>query len=419
MWFFGAVFLSQFPSFAKEVLHGNEQVASLLLIVFSIGIGTGSLLCEVLSRRHVEIGLVPLGAFGMSVFAIDLYFASRGLPPVASQGVAEFMAVPGHWRVLADLTLLSLFAGLYSVPMYALIQMRSQPTHRARIIAANNILNALFMIGSSVLAGALLGAGVSIPQLFGLVGLANAVVAFYIFMLVPEYLLRFVAWAASRFVYRFDVKGDLNIPTEGAALLACNHVSFVDAVLLMAASPRPIRFLMDHRIFKVPVLGWLFRLAKAIPVAPQKEDPAAYEAAFAAAAQVLREGDLLGIFPEGGITRDGTLQPFKGGIAKILAQAQADGVPVSVIPMALTNLWGSYFSRVELAGGEPTAMVKPFRRGVFSRVGLNVGEPVRAEAVTPESLRERVAGLLGNLAPACRWATASIRPEGAGFARED
>ena len=153
---------------------------------------------------------------------------------------------------------------------------------------------------------------------------------------------------------------------------------------------------MDHRIFKVPVLGWLFRLAKAIPVAPQKEDPAAYEAAFAAAAQVLREGDLLGIFPEGGITRDGTLQPFKGGIAKILAQAQADGVPVSVIPMALTNLWGSYFSRVELAGGEPTAMVKPFRRGVFSRVGLNVGEAVRAEAVTPESLRERVAGLLGN-----------------------
>ncbi|HAX19338.1 MAG TPA: glycerol acyltransferase [Hydrogenophaga sp.] len=397
MWFFGAVFLSQFPSFARDVLHGDEQVASLLLVVFSIGIGIGALLCEMLSRRHVEIGLVPLGAIGMSVFSIDLYFASHSLPPsTIALTLGQFMAEAAHWRVLADLALLSLFAGIYSVPMYALIQMRSQPTHRARIIAANNILNALFMIGSSVLAGALLGAGVSIPQLFGLVGLANAVVAFYIFMLVPEYLLRFVAWAASRFVYRFDVKGDLNIPTEGAAVLACNHVSFVDAVLLMAASPRPIRFLMDHRIFKVPVLGWLFRLAKAIPVAPQKEDPAAYEAAFAAAAQVLREGDLLGIFPEGGITRDGTLQPFKGGIAKILAQAQADGVPVSVIPMALTNLWGSYFSRVELAGGEPTAMVKPFRRGVFSRVGLNVGEAVRAEAVTPESLRERVAGLLGN-----------------------
>lgn len=298
MWFFGAVFLSQFPSFAKEVLHGNEQVASLLLIVFSVGIGTGSLLCEVLSRRHVEIGLVPLGAIGMSVFAIDLYFASRGLPPVASQGVAEFMAVSGHWRVLADLTLLSLFAGLYSVPMYALIQMRSQPTHRARIIAANNILNALFMIASALIAGALLGAGFTIPQMFLLVGLANAVVAFYIFMLVPEYLLRFVAWVASRCVYRFKVTGDAHIPTDGAAVIVCNHVSFVDAVLLMAASPRPIRFLMDHRIFRVPVLGALFRLAKAIPIAPQKEDAAAYEAAFDAAAAVLREGELLAIFPK-------------------------------------------------------------------------------------------------------------------------
>ncbi len=395
MWFFGAVFLSMFPSFARDVLHGDEQVASLLLVVFSIGIGVGALLCELLSHRHVEIGLVPMGAIGMSVFSIDLYFASRGLPPSGTLSLGAFVAQAAHWRVLADLALLSLFAGIYSVPMYALIQLRSQPTHRARIIAANNILNALFMIASSLIAGALLSAGLSIPQLFGLVGLANAVVAGYIFLLVPEYLLRFVAWVASRFVYRFDVKGDLNIPTEGAAVLACNHVSFVDAVLLMAASPRPIRFLMDHRIFKVPVLGWLFRLAKAIPVAPQKEDAAAYEAAFREAAQVLREGDLLGIFPEGGITRDGTLQPFKGGIAKILAQAQADGVPVTVVPMALTNLWGSYFSRIELAGGQPTAMVKPFRRGLFNRVGLNVGEALPASAVTPEGLRERVAGLMG------------------------
>ena len=277
----------------------------------------------------------------------------------------------------------------------ALASRNSQPTHRARIIAANNILNALFMIGSSLLAGALLSAGLSIPQLFGLVGLANAVVAFYIFMLVPEYLLRFVAWIASRFVYRFKVAGDEHIPTQGAAVIVCNHVSFVDAVLLMAASPRPMRFLMDHRIFKVPVLGWLFKLAKAIPIAPQKEDPAAYEAAFEAAAAVLREGDLLAIFPEGGITRDGTLQPFKAGVMKILERAQADGVAVNVIPMALTNLWGSFFSRVEERQGERVAMVRPFRRGVFNRVGLNVGQALPAGDVTPEGLRERIAGLLG------------------------
>ncbi len=385
MWFFGAVFLSQFPSFAKEVLHGNEQVASLLLVVFSIGIGTGSLLCEVLSRRHVEIGLVPLGAIGMSVFAIDLYFASRGMPPADGLTLAQFMAAPAHWRVLADLALLSLFAGLYSVPMYALIQLRSQPTHRARIIAANNILNALFMIASSVIAGALLGAGCTIPQIFLVVGIANALVASYIFMLVPEYFLRFVAWVVSRIVYRFQVRGDENIPTEGAAVLVCNHVSFVDAVLLMAASPRPIYFVMDHRIFQVPVLGWLFKLARAIPIASRKDDPVAYEAAFEAAAKVLREGDLLAIFPEGAITRDGTLQEFKGGIMKILERQ-----PVPVIPMALTNLWGSYFSRIEDKG----AMVRPFRRGAFNRVGLNVGLPVQPAAVQPEMLHNEVARLL-------------------------
>lgn len=396
MWFFGAVFLAQFPSFAKEVLHGDEQVASLLLVVFSVGIGIGSLLCETLSRRQVEIGLVPLGAIGMSVFAIDLYFASRALPAVGQMGLGAFSAQPAHWRVMADLGLLSLFAGLYSVPMYALIQMRSQPTHRARIIAANNILNALFMIASSVIAGALLKGGFTIPQIFLFTGVANAVVAFYIFMLVPEYLLRFVAWVLSHLVYRFDIRGQEHIPADGPAVLVCNHVSFIDAVLLMAASPRPIRFIMDHRIFAVPVLGGLFRLAKAIPIAPQKEDPAAYEKAFAEAVQVLREGDLLAIFPEGAITRDGSLQPFKGGVMKILDAARAEGIDPPVIPMALTNLWGSYFSRVETRAGQNVAMVRPFRRGFFSRVGLHVGGAVPRVEVQPESLRRRVSVLLGS-----------------------
>jgi 1-acyl-sn-glycerol-3-phosphate acyltransferase len=385
MWFFGAVFLSQFPPFAKDVLHGNENVASLLLVVFSVGVGLGSLLCEVVSRRHVEIGLVPLGAIGMSVFALDLYFASRGLPNVPTQNLSTFMAQPAHWRVMLDLFLLSLSAGLYSVPMYALIQLRAPKSHRARIIAANNIMNAIFMIASSLIVGVLLSSGVSIPQVFGLTALANALVGIYIFLLVPEYLLRFVAFLASRLVYRFRVHGDEHIPEEGAAVIAANHVSFVDAVLLMAASPRPIRFVMDHRIFKAPVIGALFKLAKAIPIAPQKEDPRLYEAAFAEVDRVLSNGGLVGIFPEGAITRDGELQTFKGGIMKIL-----ESRPVPVIPAALQNLWGSFFSRVE----EGSAMVRPFRRGLFSRVGLVVGEPMAPATVTPDALRARVADLL-------------------------
>jgi 1-acyl-sn-glycerol-3-phosphate acyltransferase len=246
------------------------------------------------------------------------------------------------------------------------------------------------MIASSILAGAMLALGATVPQIFLAVGIANIVVAGYIFLLVPEYLLRFIAWVASRFIYRFKITGDEHIPVQGAAVLTCNHVSYVDAVLLMAASPRPIYFVMDHRIFKQPLLGGLFKLAKAIPIAPRSEDTAAYEAAFEAAAKVLRDGDLLAIFPEGAITKDGTLQPFKGGIIKILENAQRDGVTAPVIPMALTNLWGSYFSRIEKDG----AMVRPFRRGVFSRVGLNVGAALQPAQVQTDTLHARVAALL-------------------------
>jgi len=385
MWFFGAVFLAQFPSFAKDVLHGDERVASMLLVVFSVGVGIGALMCEMLSRRHVEIGLVPLGAIGMSVFAVDLYFASHALPPSELQTLSQFFAQAGHLRVIADLGLLSLFVGLFSVPMYALIQLRSPDTHRARIIAANNILNALFIIVSSLGAGVLLGAGFTVPEVFLTVGLLNAVVAAYIFLLVPEYLLRFIAFVLTRCIYRFRIRGDEHIPVQGAAILVCNHVSFIDAVLLMAASPRPIRFIMDSRIFAVPVLGWLFRLAKAIPIAPHKDDPGTYELAFEQARRVLDEGDLLCIFPEGGITRDGSLGEFRGGVMKLLQTH-----PVPVLPMALQNLWGSFFSRAE--GG--AAMVKPFRRGFWSPVGLHVGAPVPAAGASPALLRGRVQQLL-------------------------
>jgi 1-acyl-sn-glycerol-3-phosphate acyltransferase len=387
MWFFGAVFLSTFPAFARDVLHGDERVASLLLVVFSIGIATGSLLCERLSHRHVEIGLVPLGALGMTVFAVDLWLATRGLAPAAEpMGVATFLAVPGHWRVLADLALLALFAGLYSVPMYALIQIRCEPTHRARVIAANNILNAIFMIVSAVVTGGLLAAGLSLPQVFLVVGLLNAVVAAYIFLLVPEYLLRFLAWVLSNLIYRFRVRGGERIPAEGAALLVCNHVSFVDAILLMGASPRPIRFVMDHNIFKVPVLSFVFRTGRAIPIAPAKEDPALLEAAYDEVARALEAGDLVAIFPEGRITDTGDMYPFRGGVKRII-----DRTPVPVVPMALSGLWGSFFSR-----RDGPAMTRPFRRGLFSAIALTVAPPLEAATVTPDGLRERILDLRGD-----------------------
>jgi 1-acyl-sn-glycerol-3-phosphate acyltransferase len=392
MWFIGAVLLSQFPSFARDVLGGDEHVASLLLVVFSVAIATGSLLCESLSHRHVEIGLVPIGAIGMSVFILDLYLSSRGMHRVADaplQSVGEFLAQPRYWRVMMDLALLAFSAGLYSVPMYALIQLRSQPSHRARIIAANNILNALFMISSSVIAGALLGAGFSIPEVFGVTALLNVLVVGYLFWLMPEYIIRLIMLFITRVIYRLRVQGDEHLPTEGPAIVVCNHVSFVDAIILGVCSPRPMIFLMDHRIFQTPGLGWFFRAVKAIPIAPQKEDPQAYERAFARARQVLDEGDLLCLFPEGAITRDGKLAPFKPGILKIL-----ETHPVPVIPAALHNLWGSYFSRIE-----GVAMSKPMRRGLFNHVGLSVDTPIPPEQVTLDGLQQKVQELLDRPSP--------------------
>jgi 1-acyl-sn-glycerol-3-phosphate acyltransferase len=386
LWFFGAIFLTQFPQFAQKTLGGDPGVATLLLAVFSVGVGLGSLLCEKMSRRQVEIGLVPFGAIGMTVFTVDLYFAVRGLPVADGQNVRAFLAHSGHWRVLADLFLLSTFSGFYSVPLYSLIQTRAAATHKARVIAANNILNALFLILAAGLAALALGPlQLSIPQLFLLTGLLNALVAIYIFTLVPEFLLRFLSWLLVNVMYRIDKRGTEHLPAEGAAVVVANHVSFVDALVLMAMSPRPIRFVMDLGIFRIPVLSWLFRQAKAIPITSAKKDPALVERAFARVSDELRDGQLVCIFPEGRITDTGELYPFRPGITRIL-----ENDPVPVVPCALQGLWGSFFSRM---GGR--AMTRPFRRGLRSRIGINVAAPVPAAQASPAALQDRVLELRG------------------------
>ncbi|CAG4922027.1 MFS transporter [Paraburkholderia gardini] len=386
LWFVGATFLSSFFSFAKDVLSANPDVVTVLLGTFSIGIGIGSLLCERLSKRRIEIGLVPLGSIGMSVFAIDLYFTSHAIPPAAHLlGVGEFLSLLPHWRILADLFLLAMFGGFYSVPLYALIQSRCQPGYRARIIAANNILNSLFMIVSALMAVALSAAGVGIPGIFLVTAILNIVVATYIYSLVPEFLLRFIAWLLVHTFYRIRLVHAERIPEEGGAVLVCNHVSYLDAVVIMAESPRPIRFVMDYRIFRSPFAGWLFRQAKAIPIAPAHENPEMLTRAYETCAKALAEGDLVCIFPEGKLTRTGDLNPFRHGVSEIIQRT-----PVPVIPMALRGLWGSVFSR-----HEATHLPRPVRKGVMSRLTLAVGEPLDPVTVTPEGLQQVVTELRG------------------------
>lgn len=384
-WFVGAIYLTQIPAYAKEWLYGDETVVTLILTVFSVGIALGSMLCEKLSGRKVEIGLVPFGSFGLTVFGLLLWWHSGGFPQNVQAN--DWLAVLSYgqaWWVLADILGLGMFGGFYIVPLYALIQSRTVEHERARVIAANNILNALFMVVSALVSILLLSvAKLSIPQLFLVVSLLNIAVNTYIFRIVPEFTMRFMIWLLSHSMYRVEHRNLQAIPDEGAALLVCNHVSFVDALLIGGAVRRPIRFVMYYKIYRLPVLNFIFRTAGAIPIAGRNEDIQIYEQAFKRIAEYLKEGELVCIFPEGKLTADGEMNEFRGGVTRILEETA-----VPVIPMALQGLWGSFFSR------DPN---KGFFHRIWSRVVLVAGEQVAVEAATPAQLQEVVAGLRGTV----------------------
>ncbi|MBT6275280.1 MAG: glycerol acyltransferase, partial [Chromatiales bacterium] len=388
-WFFGATLLAQLPSFATDHLGGNEQVVTLLLTLFSFGIGVGSLLCERLSGRLVEIGLVPFGAIGLTVFGADLFFAAPAqLATGEALSVGEFVGRSEHWRVMADITLMALFGGFFIVPLYALVQLRSPAERRSRIIAGNNVLNAFFMVASALMAVGLLSAGVTVPQLFLVVALMNAAVAIYIFTLVPEFLMRFIVWLLIHTIYRLRIKDIEHIPDAGACVLVCNHVSFVDALVIAAACRRPTRFVMDYRIFAIPVVNFVFKVGGAVPIASARENPQMMEQAFDRVAQLLEDGEVVCIFPEGKITADGDMGRFRLGIERIVERS-----PVPVVPLALRGLYGSFFSR---AGG--VAMRRPWKlvTGLRSSIELAAAAPVPAADVSAGLLESQVAAMRGD-----------------------
>jgi 1-acyl-sn-glycerol-3-phosphate acyltransferase len=385
-WFYGALFLAQFPGLGHDVLGGDEHVVTLLLALFTIGIGSGCLLCERLSGGAIELGLVPLGALGLTVFALDLWWstsAAAGL--TAGLDVAGFLASGTHWRNGADLVLIGMLGGIFIVPLLAFVQHRSDPRHVSRVIAASNVVSAAFMVGAALAGVGLRAFGFTIPQLFLFTAIVNAVVCIYIFTVIPEFLMRFVIWMLVHTVYRVSHRGLDNLPTTGPAVVVSNHVSFVDALVIAAASRRPIRFVMDHAIFEVPILSFVFRTGRAIPIASKKDDPALLERAYDEVARALDAGELVCIFPEGRITTTGDLNPFRPGVERIVART-----PVPVIPMALRGLWGSFFSRM----GGP-AMRRPFRR-FWSRIEVVAAPAVAPAAVSAEGLQAEVATLRGD-----------------------
>jgi len=383
-WFIGATYLTQIPSYAKNLLGGDESVVTLILTVFSVAIGLGSMLCERMSGRQVEIGLVPFGSLGLSVFGLLLWWHTPEAAVVTEQNWRVILAHGENWWVLVSIFGLGLFGGFYIVPLYALIQSRTRAEQRARVIAANNILNALFMVLSALVAMLLLAQlALSIPQLFLLVALANLAVNAYIFKIVPEFTMRFFVWLLGHSLYRVRHVGFEHVPEQGGALMVCNHVSLVDALLLAGALRRPTRFVMYWKIYNLPVMHFIAQAAGCIPIAPRNENAQVYDAAFVKIGQYLKNGELVCIFPEGKLTTDGEVGPFRDGISRILADN-----PVPVVPVALQGLWGSYFSR------DPKRRL--FRR-VMPKVAVVVGSPIAPQTATPAVLQAEVARLRGDV----------------------
>lgn len=384
-WLIGSIYIAQLAKLTEAHLHGTESVVTMILCVFTIAIAVGSLLCEKLSGRRIEIGLVPVGAAGISLFGFDSYWAINAIEPGVARNALDFLQADGAWRLLIDLGLMGVFAGVYVVPLQTLIQSRTPLDRRARVIAAGNILNAIFMVVGSVLAILwLTWLEFSIPSLFMAVAILNAFVAAYIFHNVPEFSMRFLVWCIFHTMYRVRHAGLENIPDRGAAIIVCNHVSYVDAVLLGGAVPRPIRFVMDRSVYDKPVLNFIFRVARAIPIVRREVDEEAYDQAFVDIREGLEDGDLLCIFPEGRLSPNGDMMEFRPGIEKILKET-----PVPVIPMALSGLWGSFFSHY--GGG----LFKTPNR-FWSRVKITAAAPIEAAEATVLMLQDRVIELRGD-----------------------
>jgi 1-acyl-sn-glycerol-3-phosphate acyltransferase len=380
-WFLGATYLVQLPNYTKTTLGGNEQVVTLLLALFTLGIGTGSLLCNWLSGKKIEIGLVPFGSIGLTLFGVDMYFSQPDSLPAITIGLKEFLSFE-YLRLTMDVVLVGFFGGLYIVPLMALVQQRSEPEHLSRVIAGNNIINALLMVLSAVVAIVVLSSGFSIAQLFLLVAIFNALVALYIYSLVPEFLMRFLVWLLIHSIYHIKAKDLEKIPDNGAAVLVCNHVSYVDALIIAGCIRRPVRFVMHYKIYNMPVLNFIFRTAKAIPIAGKYEDETLLNRAFDEIDKALADGDLVCIFPEGKLTANGSISSFRDGVERIIKRR-----PVPVVPMALQGLWGCAFSR------QQSNVIYRLYKGLSSSIALLIGDRVEAKDATASMLQDKVQGL--------------------------
>ena len=382
-WFLGAAYLTQFPNFTKVYLNGTESAVSFLLALFSVGIAVGSMACNWLSNHRIEVGIVPIGALGITIFG---FLMATSIPTDLPRfhTFAEFVSYDAFWPLFFYLLMIGISGGLFIVPLYALMQHRAKETERAQVIAGLNIFNSLFMVGSAVLGIVCLSVlEMSIPQLFALLAILNFLVAAYIFLQIPIFVVRFAMWVVTHTIYRVKHKNLHHLPEHGGTLIVCNHVSYMDSLLLSAVCPRLIRFVMEEDYANLPPLRGFLRRAGVIPISASNRT--SIRRAFNDVEKALSEGHIVCIFPEGRLTSDGEMNEFMRGIDIILRRS-----PVPVIPMALKGLWGSYFSRAKgrACKGLPTRF--------WSKLEIEAGTPVDPKQASAQAMFEKVQALRGD-----------------------
>ena len=339
-WLVGATFLAQFPTFGKDVLGGTENVVTFLLIVFSLGIGLGSLLCNRMLKGEIHATYVPLGALGITLFSVDLFFASQVGVAGGGEliGVGQFLSGFPGWRITLDLLLIAISGGLYIVPLYAIVQERSEEARRSRNIASNNILNALFMVVSALGTALMLDLGFTIPEVFLTIAVLNGGVAIYITRLLPGALVKaFIAWLLEM-LYGVEVDGLRHFHKAGdKVLIVANHQSYLDALLIAAYVPDNLTFAINTYVARNRLIKFFLSLTETFPL-----DPANPLSTRSLIKTIKDKNDKVVLFPEGRITVTGALMKVYEGAGLIADKSEA-----TILPVRIEGAQYSPFSRLK------------------------------------------------------------------------
>ena len=375
-WLVGAIYLGQFAAFARLVLHADNQVVTVFLTLFSLGVGLGSLLCARLLKGEISAWPLPLAALAITLFTLDFALSSgaAALPSGQLGGLGSFLDRWQSWRLMVDLLAISMAGGVYTVPLYAIIQARSDEGMRARMVAANNVLNALFMAAGAAAAALLLALGLPLTGLFVVLALANALVAALACLLLPDQGLKAVARVVLRLAFRVEVRGLEHLSGLGErVMIVPNHVSLLDPVLLAAFLPGRPTFAINARVAQWWWVAPFLRLVEAVPLETGNA------MAVKALVRAVEQGRRLVIFPEGRITVTGALMKVYDGPGMIAEHTGATLVPV--------RIEGAQYSKFSYLGGK-------LRRRWFPRITMTIlaPRPLPVPADLHGRARRRAAG---------------------------